>query len=127
MIRNLLATNIYVKVYKNKLVIRLLDENQSEKTFAAQNGFTTERLLVGNFIIGEDFLKKSIKEILPKKFFTQIPSVLIQPMEMIEGGLSDIESRVFRELALGAGAVKVALHVGQELTKSQAIERLRNA
>ena len=127
MIKNLLATNIYVKVYRNKLVIRLLDEAESEKTFSPTKNFTTERLLVGNFIIGEDCLKQSIKEILPKKLFTQIPSVLIHPMEMIEGGLSDIESRVFRELAFGAGAVKVVLHVGEELTKPQAIDKLKNA
>jgi len=40
---------------------------------------------------------------------------------MVEGGFSEIENRVFRELALGAGASKVALHVDTELSDREAV------
>lgn len=45
-------------------------------------------------------------------------------MEKVEGGLSQIEDRIFRELAFGAGALKVVVHTGAELTDSQAIRLL---
>ena len=44
------------------------------------------------------------------------PEVIMHPMEKLEGGITDIECRVYRELALGAGAIEVHLHVGDELT-----------
>jgi len=53
-----------------------------------------------------------------------IPRVLIQPLEMTEGGLSEVEDRLFRELALGAGARKVVIWVGKELSVIEAQEKL---
>lgn len=41
-------------------------------------------------------------------------------MELIEGGLSEVEKKICKELALGARAFKVALHTGAELTGSEA-------
>ena len=38
--------------------------------------------------------------------------VVIQLMENIEGGLTDIEERAFKELAFGAGARSVCLYAG---------------
>jgi len=40
---------------------------------------------------------------------------VIHPTEMVEGGLSEVEERVLRELALGAGARSVVVHVGLAL------------
>ena len=36
-------------------------------------------------------------------------------MEKTEGGLTAIEDRAFRELALGAGAIDIKIHVGKSL------------
>jgi len=42
---------------------------------------------------------------------------------MIEGGLSQVEERVLRELAAGAGARKVFVWVGHELSDQEVIQR----
>jgi len=41
--------------------------------------------------------------------------------------LSEVEERIFKELALGAGAIKVALHIGSELTDSEAVKLIGSA
>lgn len=45
-------------------------------------------------------------------------------MEMVDGGLSEVERRVFRELAFGAGARRMVLWVGDELTLEQVNAKL---
>lgn len=46
---------------------------------------------------------------------------------MVEGGLSEVEERLFRELALGAGARKMALWTGQELRPDQVMDVIKAA
>ena len=43
---------------------------------------------------------------------------------MIEGRLSEVEERVLRELAMGAGASKVVVWVGHELSDAEVQEKL---
>ncbi|WP_075187229.1 hypothetical protein [Teredinibacter haidensis] len=121
MLRNLFCIDVYVKVYRNKFVIRLLDGSEIQKVSVPSKAFTTERLLVGSFSAAESCLTKEIKAIIPKRIFAAKPAILIQPMEMVEGGLSEIEDRVFRELALGSSAYRVSLYTGRELSTSEAV------
>jgi rod shape-determining protein MreB len=72
-------------------------------------------LLVGNFEKAEKVLMQGVREVLPSKLFTPNPVVIIHPMEKLEGGGADIECKMYRELALGAGAWKVHIHVGEVL------------
>jgi hypothetical protein len=58
-------------------------------------------------------------KVIGKGLFAGSPGVVIQPLEMTEGGLSEIEERVFRELAIGAGAAKVIVWLGHELSDSE--------
>jgi len=43
---------------------------------------------------------------------------------MTEGGLSEVEERVLRELAMCAGASKVVVWVGHELSDAEVKEKL---
>ena len=45
-------------------------------------------------------------------------------MEMTEGGLSQVEDRVFRELAAGAGAKEVLVWVGDELSDQAMLAKI---
>ena len=49
------------------------------------------------------------------KFLRPSPTVIIHPMEKLEGGLTMIEDRAFRELALSAGAREAVLYLGEPL------------
>lgn len=95
-------------------------------TVASTKPFSTKRLLVGEFSIAESLLRGLLKKINAGKWFTVSPSVVIQPMEMCEGGLSSVEERVLKELAFGAGARKVIVWVGDELSDKEVVEKINN-
>jgi len=115
---------IYVKVFKNRFELTAYGSSTQTLNVQAITPFTTSRLLVGNFPIAETTLSHAIKQLQGDAFFKKAPAVLIQPMEMIEGGLCMVEEKLFYELALGGGARKVVLHVGSPMNQQQVIERL---
>ncbi|MCL1148001.1 rod shape-determining protein [Shewanella marinintestina] len=77
------------------------------------NPFTHPRALLNDFFIGERLLQEIVKKLIGKKFISLAPAIIIHPMEKTEGGLTMIEIRAFREMALGAGAREVAIHQGK--------------
>jgi len=123
MLTGLLANPLYIRVRRNQFRVRNL-ESAAEAEFDAQPPFTTARLLIGQFSAAEDLLKRAVKEMSKGGIFAVSPQVLIQPLEMSEGGLSEVEERVLREVAMGAGASKVVVWVGHELTDAEAREKL---
>lgn len=52
--------------------------------------------------------------------------MLIHPVEMAEGGLSEVEEKIFRELTIEFGTIKNTLSCGPVLTNEQALSYLRN-
>jgi len=80
-----------------------------------KNPFSHPRLLVADFQKAEKILMHAVREACGKRMFAPSPRVVIQPMEKLEGGLTDIELRVFRELCMGAGAREVVVYVGSSL------------
>ena len=123
MLTGFLANAVYVRVRRNQFRVRSLD-SAAEATFDAQPPFTTARLLIGQFLAAENLLKCAVKEMSKGRIFAVSPQVLIQPLEMIEGGLSEVEERVLREVAIGAGASKVVVWVGDELSDAEVREKL---
>ncbi len=80
--------------------------------------------MIGQFLVAENLLKRAVKEMSKGGIFAISPRVLIQPLEMVEGGLSEIEERVLKEVTMGAGASKVVVWVGRELSDAEAKEKL---
>lgn len=74
------------------------------------------RLLINGVQKAEKVLRYGIKTACKNKLFQPSPIVVIHPREKLEGGIKDVECRMFRELAFGGGARAVYLHVGQELS-----------
>jgi len=122
MLRDLFKSNVYVKVYKNKFTVKNVAKN-NEVVLSAVKPFTTTRLLVGEFNNAEVLLKEALKKLYTDNWLAPSPIVVIQPMDMIEGGLSPVEDRILRELAIGAGGRKVIVWVGKELTNEEVIEK----
>ncbi|MGS0681431.1 rod shape-determining protein MreB [Shewanella sp. 125m-7] len=77
------------------------------------NPFSHPRALLSDFFVAERLLKEIMKQMVGKKFIPPAPTIIIHPMEKTEGGLTMIEIRAFREMALGAGARDVAVHQGK--------------
>ena len=126
MIKKLFTNDLYIKVSANKFEVKNISTNGGWKSVFPESPFTTSRLLVGNFSNAESALTRLVKSVLPKGIISKRPQVVIHPLSRVEGGLSEVEERIFKELALGSGAIKVVLHVGSELTDSEAVKLIGN-
>lgn len=134
---NKLGTTLYVQIWENR--IRVVDVD-SDNVFDEQpllqfnrlkngkvevvafgnqayvdavNPFSHPRVLLADFFIAELLLKKIIQKLSGKKLTLSAPVVIIHPMEKTEGGLTMIEIRALREMALGAGARDVTIYQGE--------------
>jgi len=115
---------VYVRVKKNLFRVRSL-KFEKEATFNSEQPFSTNRQLIGQFELAKKLLKRAVKEISKGSIFAPSPEVLIQPLELIEEGLSQVEERALEEVAIGAGASKVVVWVGHELSDLEVREKLR--
>ena len=122
-LRKIFPVTLYVKVSKNKFEISNIQTKQFLEVFPDES-FTTKRLLIGEFLIAEQCLRDAFNKITNKWFIFIGPSVVIHPQEMIEGGIFPIENRVFLEVAYGAGASKVKVWLGNELSDGEVIDYL---
>lgn len=118
-----LTRPVYVRVRRNQFQIRNL-ESGFDATVVAQAPFSTTRLLIGQFVIAQNTLKEALKQVSKERLFPILPHMVIHPLEMVEGGLSEIEERIFREVAMGAGASKVVVWLGHELTDTEVRKKL---
>jgi actin-like ATPase involved in cell morphogenesis len=118
---------LYIKVAKNRFEIQKISGERTSETVSAPEPFSTSRLLVGNMSLAERYLAEGIKKVLPAKLIKRHPAVLIHPIEMTEGGLSEVETKVLHELAAAAGARKVVVWEGDELTPEEAAQKLDSA
>ncbi len=123
MMRNLFNETLYVKVFKNRFQIRHV-ERKIEIQSSALEPFTTTRLLIGEFTKSQQVLKAGLKKILSGRWYSPAPKIVIHPMEMVDGGLSEIEARILREVAMSAGARKVVVWVGHELSDHEILGKL---
>ncbi len=79
------------------------------------NPFNHPRQLLADFAMGEKLLQYAFKQLNRGRWLPSSPRVIIQPMAKLDGGLTQIEQRAWRELGLGAGAMDVVLYTGPEL------------
>ena len=116
-------TDLYVRITRNLLRVKNLKSGQ-EIQLAPEHPFTTTRMLVGDFTSADHTMKKALAQVGANSFLAST-RVLMHPMELVEGGLSEIESRILQELAVGAGAKKTVVHVGPELGDAEVSAKLR--
>jgi rod shape-determining protein MreB and related proteins len=97
------------------------DAEKSKPNVALVNGFKHPRTLLADFIIAEQTLKACLKLLIPKSIFQPSPVIIFQPLEMDEGGYTQVEMRAFQELCNQAGARKVYIKLGAELSEDDLI------
>lgn len=122
--RNPFLNTVYIKVHPNRFEVKIIETGRS-LVLNSPEAFTSRRLLVGQFSIASDLLLKGMKQLQADRFCIFKPVVVIQPIAMVEDGLSEIEERLFHELAVGAGARKVKVWVGQELSDREVLEHAK--
>jgi rod shape-determining protein MreB len=123
-LRGILTSTLYVRIRPNEFQVRHLESGR-EVRVQSQVPFTTQRLLVGNFIAAEDCLIKAFKEVRYGPRYLAAPTVVMHPLAMTEGGLSQIEARALQELAEGAGGKTSIVWEGHELQDAEVKARVR--
>jgi rod shape-determining protein MreB and related proteins len=122
MIETMFGIDIYVRITRDLLRVKNLKSGK-EVQGIPEVPFSTTRLLVGHFESAERTLKAAVAQVGGSSFMLS-PKVLMHPLEMVEGGLSQIEQRVLHELAIGAGGKKVVVFVGPELADREVSAKL---
>lgn len=115
------ANSIYIQVFQSRFVIKNIDTDEKIEV-ARDQSHASPRMLIADFTTAEHQLKQAVKSIRRGLI---APAILMHPMELIEGGLTQVEYRVFRELALGAGASKTAVYAGAPLSAEEVKKTIR--
>ena len=112
---------LYVRIGMNRVMSRNVT-NGSEYEHLATTPFTTNRLLIGSFYAGAE----AIREATRKTMYGGLPPIgmVLHPLEMVEGGLSEVEERVLLEVAANAGSKKSTVHIGRDLSDEEVKECL---
>ncbi len=134
---NKFGSTLYVQIWENRIRVldigtnEVFDEKPLLQVETRKNGakdvtafgnsayinplnpFSHPRALLCDFFIAERLLQEIVKKLVGKKFISPAPAIIIHPMEKNEGGLTMIEIRAFREMALDAGGRDVAIYQGK--------------
>ena len=94
-------------------------QHEGRKDCRIINPFDHPRMLLGDFITAEALLRQVLKTLQPGILQ---PTLVLHPLERLEGGLSDMEIRAFHELGRGCGARQVWLWTGRELRPEEVRE-----
>ncbi|GAA6134206.1 rod shape-determining protein [Oceaniserpentilla sp. 4NH20-0058] len=115
-IEPLMATETTTEGHRR--VFKIGSSCKSLDTFKYQitNPFSHPRSLLADFQVAEKMLQFAFLEQHKSNFLTPAPRVIIHPMEKLEGGLTNIEKKAFRELCIGAGVRQVVVYAGPELS-----------
>ena len=99
---------IYVQVFADRFAVRNVDSGESCEVQRDQTS-VSPRMLIADFTMAQHQLKEAVKAV---RRGLRSPEILMHPMERIEGGVTQVEYRVFVELGMGAGGSKVGVHTG---------------
>ena len=116
------TTLLYVQVRVDRMSVKSVGKGTTAER-EAQPLFSHKRSLVGDFTSAEKLLKTLVKEV--RQGLVLNVQMVIHPMERIEGGLSQIEERALHELAIGAGAMRVVVWIGDPLDDLQVAAKLK--
>jgi actin-like ATPase involved in cell morphogenesis len=98
--------SIYIKIKRNHVEVTDLSSGETVSKQAIQP-FSSIRNVVSSFKPANETIQSALEELGTTSSFFFKMNILIQQMEGLEGGLSDIEKRALRDLAEMAGANKV--------------------
>lgn len=104
----------YLIIKKDHFTLRLLETRQEYQKFAEQP-MSSKSLLVGHMHYAKTLLKACADQLSQGFSFTK-PLIVIHPSRFLKDEPSEVEIKLYRELATVIKARKVLLHRGQELS-----------
>ena len=121
--RGLFAKIMYVQVRENQFTVRNIECPPGEQQLGRAN-FSHPRLLVGDFTLAEKCLKDTVAAARGKGFALST-GIVIHPLEKTEGGLTQVEERIFQELGSSARVQPVIVWVGNVLSDDEVRAKLK--
>lgn len=112
---------IYVQIFRDRFAVKNVDSGESAEV-KRDMSFSSPRMLIADFTTAQHQLKQAVKTL---KRGIRAPEILIHPMELIEGGITQVEYRVFVELGVGSGASKAAVYSGTQLSAESVKKAIR--
>lgn len=94
----------------NVLAVGAKAKYLSGSNITVLNPFDHKRSFVGDFACAEKVLQYAVREVLGNNKFVLSLRIVMHQLEKVDGGLTDIEERVLKELAMGAGAREVLVY-----------------
>ena len=116
------ADVIYLRIYADRFAIKNIDSGES-RDIPRDQQFVSPRMLIGDFTMAQQQMKEAVKGV---RRGLRAPEILIHPMERIEGGVTQVEYRVFVELGLGAGGSRVGVYTGPVLAGDAVRKAIRD-
>jgi hypothetical protein len=110
--RQLLGRTLYVRLRRNGLTLRHIESGREFAT-GSDVVFSNSRILVANSTLATYVLKQGVRSILATPGIT--PVVVMHPLEMVEGGLSEVEEKSLVEIGSEV-ARQVHVYTGPELS-----------
>lgn len=87
------------------------------------NPFKHPRSLISDFTVANQIIKRLVRKLVGRRLFLPGPFIVLHPDVTMDGGITQIEVRALRELALGAGASRAIVWEGRELTDGELLNR----
>ena len=112
---------IYVQIFRDRFIVKNVDSGDSSEV-KRDMSYASPRMLIADFTSAQHQLKQAVKAM---KRGLRAPEILMHPMELIEGGITQVEYRVFVELGIGAGASKAAVYAGSPLSTESTKKAIR--
>jgi hypothetical protein len=114
---------IHIRLYTDKVIIRQLEKDVTiERT--SDVPFSNARMVLANFKSADIFIRGILDEIYAGQRLAPSIKILIQPMEKLEGGISQVEDRSFSDLGMQLGGKSVFIHSTQEDLDDAGIKEL---
>ena len=120
MVSGLIKATVYAQIRKNQFDMTYVEENK-QTSLTAFPPFTTQRLLIGENSAAEHLFKKGVKELIGAVWIPPMFRIIVHPLEMAEGGLSQVEERVLQQLASSMQPRTIKIHIGDELANEDAL------
>lgn len=114
--------HIYYQIKEGQVTGTYVEKDTS--VTKSTKAFSHPRTVIGNFRDIESCFISIAQELAPRRFFTPAHIAIVQFMDDVEGGLTDIEVRALREAALGAGSRGTYIPLSKNrLSKQQILDK----
>ncbi len=104
----------YLIIKKDHFTLRLLETKQEFRAFATEP-MSSKSLLVGHMNYAKKLLKACCDQLSLGFSFTK-PLIVIHPTKLLKTEPTEVEIRLYEELAKVIKARKVLIHTGEELS-----------